>query len=85
MKNVLVRDGRHMRPTLAVLKRYGLGSEDQYARGRWIAESDLPTILKAIRNDPGAIRIGAAYWDWGCPGTNQHNYVRFSDFKELFK
>ena len=85
MKRILVRDGKHMRPMLAVLKRADIGSVDSYGRGRWIAESDLPAILDAIRSHPMARRAGAADWDWLCPGTNQHNSARFSDFKALFE
>lgn len=81
----LVRNGAHMRPMLAVLERGKIGSPDQYRRGRWIAESDLPAILDAIRSHPRAIRAGAADTDWRCPGTNIHNWVAYSDFEEMFK
>ena len=85
MRRMLIRNGQHQRPMLAVLERNELGVVDEYHRGRWIYKKDLPAILDAIRSDPEAIRIGAADWDWGCPGTNRHNCVRFSDFRELFE
>ena len=84
-KKVLVRDGRHMRPMLAVLTRNGIGDVDQYGRGRWIAETDIPRIADAIRSHPRAIRGGAAEDSWLCPGTNIHNWVDVADFKALFK
>lgn len=85
MKNVLIRNGQHQRPMLAVLERAGIGEYDQYHRGRWIAESDLPAILDAIRSHPRSIRGGAADTDWLCPGTNIHNWVSYPDFAKLFE
>ena len=83
-KKVLVRDGHHMRPMLAILIRHNLGSLDQYGRGRWISEKDLPAILDAIRCDPTARRGGTAEDMWLCQGTNRHNAVWFSEFRDLF-
>ncbi len=82
---VLVRNGRHMRPMLAVLTRNRIGSLDKYYRGRWIEKSDLPSILNAIRNDRSALRCGAAEDDWCCNGTNIHNAAYYYDFVKLFE
>ena len=85
MSSVLVRNGHHMRPMLAVLERSGIGALDKYGRGRWIAKSDLPAILEAIRSHPRAMRSGSADTAWLCPGTNIHNWVDYREFEGMFK
>ena len=85
MKNVLVRKRRHQGPMHAVLTRYGIGKADQYDRGRWISEADLPLIEVKMETDKTAIR---GVWN-GHPylfvqGTNKHNSVGMEDFRELF-
>lgn len=82
MKKVLIRNGKHMRPMLAVLERYGIGSIDGYNRGRWITEKDLPAIEQQM--------LGHRHIDVGngviyVQGTNQHNHVSNTDFKKLFQ
>ena len=84
-KSVLVRNGQHMRPMLAVCHRYGVGADDKYGRGVWITISDLQTIADKMETDPTAIR---GKWN-GVPylmvnGTNIHNQVMMCDFEELF-
>jgi len=89
---VLVRNGRHMRPMLDVLTRYGIGSIDQYGRGRWISEKDIPSILDHMRSDPTAIWFcGQCRCEADKPGaycyvdgTNRHNQVSIGDFSQLF-
>ena len=79
----LVRDRMHMRPMLAVLKRYGIGQPDKYRRGVWIEKSDLPAILEGMKADPTCMKGGAAADDYIVQGTNLHNHVRFvEDFKQ---
>jgi len=84
-KKALVRDGRHMRPMLAVLQRGNIGELDTYGRGRWIAESDLPAILAEIKRGRYAMQTAADPDAWGCCGTNIHNWVDFREFKTLFE
>ena len=85
-ENVLVRNGHHMRPMLAVCRRYGVGFHDKYDRGVWISKTDVDTIGKMMETDPTAIR---GVWN-GKPwlavnGTNRHNQVVLRDFEELFQ
>ena len=79
-KAVLVRNGRHMSPMLAVLERYGIGKEDKYGRGRWIEFDDLDLIAAGMQKDPSRIDTGA---DLYVKGTCQHNHVRLQDFRDL--
>ena len=83
---VLVRNGRHMRPLLAVLLRYGIGLHDKYDRGLWISETDLPRIKEHMASDPTGHDV---MWNGKAfrfvRGTNIHNDVQFSDFNELFR
>ena len=76
----LVRNGRHQAPMHAVLKRARIGRADQYGRGIWVTDRDLPVIeeLFAKQGHP----YGGDYW---MQGTNQHNTVFLSDFGKLFK
>ena len=80
MKKTLIRNGRHMRPMLAVLERNGLGSvdalKDGTSRGRWITEADLPAIRAAIIKEGCSFNDGDAL----CDGANIHNTVYFRDF-----
>lgn len=85
MKKVLVRNGRHQRPLFVVLKRYGIGQRDEYDRGLWITEADLPIIEEHMATDATL----HAYWWNGktiplVNGTNIHNDVSIADFKNLF-
>lgn len=76
----LVKNGHHMKPMLAVLVRYGIGTEDQYDRGRWITKKDLVAIYQGMMADETLLRRH----DAGDPivmGTNIHNYVRYTDFE----
>lgn len=57
-KNVLVKNGQHQRPMVAVLSRYGLGTPDQYCRGIWISESDLYYIKEEMKMDNTRIEQG---------------------------
>lgn len=82
-KSVLVRNGRHMRPMLAVLQRYDVGEHDQYNRGRWIRESDLPRIYEGMMYDPTPYASHKAP-DPFVIGTNIHNTVSYHEFEELF-
>ena len=80
--SVLVKNGHHQRPMVAVLSRYGLGERDQYGRGIWISESDLYYIKEEMKMDNTRIEQG----DEICvQGTNMHNYVFYADFEKLFK
>lgn len=84
-KSVLVRNGQHQRPMLAVLNRYEIGQLDQYGRGRWITANDLPRIEAGMGLDPSAQRgeyNGKPYLF--VKGTNIHSLVQFKDFLELF-
>ncbi len=84
MKKALVRRKRHQLPMLSVLIRYQIGRADQYGRGRWITEADLPLIKAGMEADPSKItNVG------GMPcllvnGSNRHNQVEMADFAELF-
>ena len=85
-KNVLVRNGRHQRPLLAVLKRYGIGKPDQYDRGLWISEADLPRIEAGMASDPSRHTFRWHGQEFLLvSGTNMHNDVQISDFRELFR
>lgn len=81
MKKSLVRNGRHQRPMLSVLERYGIGDIDGYGRGRWITIRDLSGIQSCMEADPNRIVYPD---DIFVPGTNQHNHVSMSDFQKLF-
>lgn len=82
----LVRDGHHMRPMLAVLRRYGIGEEDGFGRGRWIEKSDLQRIEACMWQDEHRIE----YADYGrtrkvcVPGTCRHNHVGIREFARLW-
>lgn len=79
--SVLVRNGKHQRPMLAVLKRYGIGTQDKFDRGLWISKSDLPKIENGMKADKTAFDFhGRTLVD----GTNHHNQVELQDFKNLF-
>lgn len=78
----LVRNGRHMRPMLAVLTRNDIGVVDKYNRGRWISDADLPRIKSAMLTDPTRVVDPR---DVFVAGTNQHNHVGFADFTRLFE
>lgn len=80
-KSVLVRNGQHQRPMLAVLERYGIGASDQYGRGRWISAGDLPAIQAGMGGDASRIEFQGVVF---VNGTNRHNLVRLSDYQELF-
>lgn len=85
MKKTLVRNGQHMRPMLAVLRRYGIGQQDGYDRGLWITEADLPKIEEHMVTDPTRHEFrwnGKTYLLVN--GTNIHNDVSIADFKNLF-
>lgn len=83
MKMILIRNGRHMRPMLAVVTRYNIGKLDPYERGRWITECDIPIIKNKMREDRTFLsRDGKEMY---VQGTNMHNYVSINDFIELFK
>ena len=77
--NKLIRNGQHMRPMFAVVKRGGIGLEDGFDRGIWISKSDLPVLLDYFKKNGHA--YGSDYW---CIGTNQHNTVFYSDFVKLW-
>lgn len=81
MKKALIRNGRHQRPMLSVLERYGIGDPDGYGRGRWITIRDLAGIQRSMEADPRRI---VRPDDVFVPGTNQHNHVSLSDFQRLF-
>ena len=83
MKKVLVRNGRHMSPMLAVLKRHDIGEADQYGRGRWISEADIPAIREAMISEPWHMEDRGGE-EIICHGTNIHNDVWLSEFKSLF-
>lgn len=80
-KSALVRNGRHMRPMLAVLERYGIGEADKYGRGRWIKPADLAAIKEHMLNDKSLIQKGESLF---VKGTCIHNYVSFADFNKVF-
>ena len=85
MGNVLVKNGQHMRPMLAVCRRYGVGSPDKYDRGVWISKANLDTIRAMMESDPSAIRGTFNGKPWiMVNGTNKHNQVMLRDFEELF-
>ena len=81
MKQVLVKNGNHQRPMLAVLDRYNIGSLDKYGRGRWISVNDLPDISDRFDADKTAIRYPETVF---VMGTNRHNYVNLDEFYKLF-
>lgn len=82
MKDVLIKS-RGMKPMWTVLKRYGIGNEDQYDRGLWITIQDLPVIRENMLKDktildrwlPDQIMV---------EGSNRHNYVEFMEFVAPF-
>ena len=78
----LVKNKSHMRPMVAVLKRYKIGRADQYGRGVWITIKDLPDIIDRMDNDKTAIKYPTETF---VQGTNQHNYVSTEDFYKLFE
>lgn len=80
-RSVLVRNGRHQRPMVAVLRRYGIGTPDGFNRGLWITEEDLTAIRKGMEADPSLIRREQHLF---VRGSNIHNYVGICDFSELF-
>ena len=80
-KKALVRNGRHMRPMLAVLERYNIGTVDGSGRGRWISERDIPVIRRRMEEDPTRI-VNEGYIF--VQGTCIHNHVIISDYVELF-
>lgn len=80
VKTALVRNGHHMRPLLAVLKRYGIGTADKYGRGMWISENDLDKIEGSMKADPSAFEFGGRIL---VNGTNMHNQVEIADFRGL--
>ena len=85
MKKALVRNRRHMNPMCAVLKRYGIGEPDQYDRGLWIKESDLPAILACMKNDKTKIEDGKGErYQIFVNGTCMHNHAGFHEFQRLF-
>ena len=86
MKNVLVKNGKHMRPLRAVLLRYGIGQPDKYDRGLWISKADLPRIQDGMASDPTGhdVRWNGKTYRF-VRGTNIHNEVQFSDFENLFE
>lgn len=84
MSNVLIRNGRHQRPLLAVLKRYSIGSADQYGRGLWISAVDLPAIKEGMLSDKSCI-IGDAEGTPIVNGSSIHNSVWYTDFVELLQ
>lgn len=82
----LIRNGRHMRPLLAVCNRYGIGSADDYGRGVWIYEDDISKIAERMEQDDTAVRGVFDGKPWlAVQGTNRHNYVMAKDFEELFE
>lgn len=86
MKNVLIRDGKHMRPMLAVCRRYGVGQADKYDRGVWLSESDLSIIEKMMQEDPSRVTGVFNGKPWiAVKGTNIHNSVMLDDFTGLFQ
>ena len=74
---ILIHDGKHERPLLSVLIRYGIGSIDKYGRGRWIGSSDLPKIKECMMNDS---TYRNWYGDLMVDGSCIHNQVTYSDF-----
>lgn len=85
MKKVLIRNGRHQRPLLAVCNRYGIGSADGYGRGVWITKEDVPKIAERMETDDTAVRGVFNGKPWiAVQGTNKHNHVMIEDFEELF-
>lgn len=90
--SILVRDGRHTRPMLVVLERYGIGNVDKYGRGRWINKSMLPKILDCMKADKSYRHImwkdrhGNIEFEDHCViiGTCINNYVSYDEFIELF-
>ena len=82
---VLVRIKRHMFPMLCVLRRYDIGVEDKYGRGRWIKKSDIESIWTHMNVDSTAIRGRYNGIDYiFVQGSNPHNHVGIDDFKKLF-
>lgn len=81
MCEVLVRNGQHQRPMLAVLRRYGIGEADRYSRGIWIHKEDLSDILERMQSDRSFFMHGDEYV---VNGSSKHNQVMFSDFEKLF-
>ena len=81
MRDVLVRNGRHERPMLTVLKRYGIGTPDKFDRGLWISENDLQKIESGMKTDKTAFNF---YGRTLVDGTNHHNQVELMDFENLF-
>lgn len=86
MKKALVRNGRHQRPLIAVLTRYGIGQQDGYDRGLWITEAYLPRIEAGMASDKSRHDV---QWNGRTfmfvNGTNMHNDVSMDDFNELFE
>ena len=79
----LIKSGHGNNPVLAVLRRYGIGSEDRHGRGLWVDPASVPAIEAAMTEGPHAIR--REFKGKACvfvPGTNQHNYVGMKDIKE---
>lgn len=83
-KSKLVRDGRHMRPMLAVLARYDIGAVDQFGRGRWIVRANLRSIYKAMMADD-TLLPSSCDSNPVVMGTNMHNWVEYRDFERLFE
>ena len=64
-----------------ILKRYGIGAEDDWGRGIWLTTAGLPVLADAMRKDPTAREIGGELFI--CP--LKYHYVAFSDFEELLR
>lgn len=80
-KRVLIyRHGRHWLMHV-ILKRYGIGTDDDWGRGIWLTTADLPVLADAMRKDPTAREIGGELFI--CP--LKFHYVAFGDFEELLR
>ena len=89
-KQVIVTgNGKHMRPLLCVLERYGIGTVDKYARGVWLSQDDLQRLLKTMLKDktckpnihPELVEV-ESYRGTGVKPEN--TVVKFGDFLALF-
>ena len=85
MSNVLIKNGSHMGPMWAVVKRYNIGNKDKYGKGIWISHNDLSKIKDCMMEDPTLLTEYTRMGHYIVMGTNIHNYVDLEDYKKLFQ